>query len=139
MRALDAVDSNGSPTLDTVRVGLIFTQLISAGRGQTIGDVVSACVVQSALACKLDLEPPADLPRVQMLDRVRVWACVCTMEWFGSLQNRRQCMISHGGPQSSPSFLYGNGSWEMAALDGPWPIEVKVSLNLPGKHTGSFR
>lgn len=38
-------------------------------------------------------------------------------------------MIGYGSPQSSPSFLFSDASWEIATVDGGlWPIELKVCV-----------
>jgi hypothetical protein len=124
---LDVVDATGNPTLESIRASILIQQALAAARGDAVARVLAVSVVQNAFNAGLDLEPPSDMPRAEMLERVRVWACCCMLDWFTSMTSRRHCMIGYGNEQSSPSFLFSNASWEMATVDGGlWPIELKV-------------
>ncbi|KDN42073.1 hypothetical protein K437DRAFT_275251 [Tilletiaria anomala UBC 951] len=134
MRALDAVESVQYPSADSVRSEILIGHVVSAARGSNLGLLASVMTIQNGICANLDLEPPAHISRTEMLDRMRVWVNLCMSDWFGSTSSRRMCMIPDGsenkGGSPTPSFLYSNSAWDIASIDGPWPVELKIRFEM---------
>ncbi|WFD34258.1 hypothetical protein MCUN1_001095 [Malassezia cuniculi] len=91
---LQQIDILENPTIDQL---LCIAMLISgqiAVRPPIASLMFHQIGYQIALSLRLDQEPPAALPRPEVLKRLELYAMLCYFDWFYSANFRRVCAIA---------------------------------------------